>query len=63
MIIIMTQTASDVRDNIVKVIDGKDNFGGTGFFIRKEYCITCHHTICRMHEIFVRGIDEEYSDH
>ena len=56
----MTQLASDVRDNVVKVIDGRNNFGGTGFFIRKEHCITCHHTICRMDEIFVQQRNEKY---
>lgn len=57
----MTPTGSDVRDNIVKIIDGNENFEGTGFFIRKEYCITCHHTICRMDEIFVQRGYEKYS--
>jgi tetratricopeptide (TPR) repeat protein len=56
----MTQTASDVRDNIVKIIDHNENFGGTGFFIRKDYCITCHHSICKMDEIFVQRGTEKY---
>jgi hypothetical protein len=52
------------------VKDGKDQFGGTGFFIQKDYCVTCHHNICDMAEIKV-GRDgkfypaewiEEYSD-
>ena len=43
-----------IRKNIVKVTG--DNLFGTGFFIQKEYCITCHHVICKM-----KGIEVEHN--
>ena len=46
----------DVRDNIVKIVDSKGNFHGTGFIIKvkqDKYCITCHHCICRLTQIYV----------
>ncbi|HEX2067353.1 MAG TPA: tetratricopeptide repeat-containing serine protease family protein [Nitrososphaeraceae archaeon] len=49
----MGQTAEDIRDNIVKITDENGNCVGTGFFIRKEYCVTCHHNICPLEEIYV----------
>jgi tetratricopeptide (TPR) repeat protein len=49
----MGQTAEDIRDNIVKIADENGNCVGTGFFIHKEYCVTCHHNICRLNEIYV----------
>ncbi len=49
----MGQTAEDIRDNIVKIVDENGNCVGTGFFIHKEYCVTCHHNICRLDEIYV----------
>jgi hypothetical protein len=52
------RTAEDVRDNIVKIADENCNFARTGFFIHKEYCVTCHHNICRLDEIYVER--EEY---
>lgn len=39
------QSMGDVRDNIVRVLDGGKRFCGTGFFAQKEYCVTCHHCI------------------
>jgi tetratricopeptide (TPR) repeat protein len=67
----MGQTAEDVRDNIVQIVSKEGQFAGTGFFVQKEYCVTCHHCICRLDEIFVtrEGKDkfpaewvQEYSD-
>src|SRR5215213_1404265 len=49
----MGQTAEDIRDNIVKIADENGNCIGTGFFIHKEYCVTCHHNICGLNEIYV----------
>jgi CheY-like chemotaxis protein len=49
----MGQTAEDIRDNIVRIADENGNCVGTGFFIHKEYCVTCHHNICRLNEIYV----------
>jgi tetratricopeptide (TPR) repeat protein len=55
----MGQTAEDIRDNIVKIADEQDNCVGTGFFIHKEYCVTCHHNIYALNEIYVER--EEYN--
>jgi hypothetical protein len=57
----MGQTAEDIRDNIVKIADENGNCVGTGFFIRKkEYCVTCHHNICRLDEMYVER--EDYNE-
>jgi hypothetical protein len=53
----MGQTAEDIRDNIVKIADENENCKGTGFFIHKEYCVTCHHNIYELDEIFVERED------
>lgn len=49
----MGQTAEDVRDNIVQIVGEDNQFAGTGFLVQKEYCVTCHHCICRLDKIFV----------
>jgi hypothetical protein len=64
----MTQTLNDVKNNVVKVTG--DNSFGSGFFIQKEYCVTCHHVICVMDDIRIEHDGntydadwvEEYSD-
>ena len=70
-----SQIQPSVRNNIVKIIDKKETFHGTGFFILindKKYCITCHHCIYNLEQIkiqkrkgkesfYARWI-EEYSD-
>ncbi len=59
----MSQTPEDIRDNIVKIIDDKKSFKGTGFFIEVKgdiYCITCHHCICRLDEIYVELSGNKY---
>ena len=70
----MSQRVEDIRDNIVKIVDNKGNFKGTGFLIEIKdvrYCITCHHCICRLNEIYIERNSsikcplewiEEYSD-
>jgi trypsin-like peptidase len=38
------------------MVDSKSNFYGTGFVIeikQERYCITCHHCICRLKEIYI----------
>jgi tetratricopeptide (TPR) repeat protein len=50
-----------VKDKIVMIVNEKNEFGGTGFFIQKEYCVTCHHNICRMREIRV-GKENNFYD-
>jgi hypothetical protein len=49
----MGQTREDIRDNIVKIVNENSHFIGTGFFIHKEYCVTCHHNIYGLDEIYV----------
>ena len=56
----MTQSANDIRDNIVKIVDSKDNFAGTAFFIQKEYCVSCHHCICILDDIYIGSRDQKY---
>ncbi|HEU4824266.1 MAG TPA: tetratricopeptide repeat protein [Nitrososphaeraceae archaeon] len=56
----MGQTAEYIRDNIVKIVDENDNCVGTGFFIHKEYCVTCHHNIYGLDEIYVER--EKYNN-
>jgi hypothetical protein len=69
----MSQRVEDIRDNIVKIVDDRGNFHGTGFLIEvkhSKYCITCHHCICRLNKIYVaRGTEmwhaewlEDFSD-
>jgi hypothetical protein len=41
----MPQAAETIRDNIVKIVDINSVLFGTGFFIKPEYCLTCHHNI------------------
>lgn len=68
-----SQTVEDIDNNIVKIIDNNGNFNGTGFFIKvdeQNYCITCHHCIYKLDEIFIQRYSvksiaqwmEEYSD-
>jgi tetratricopeptide (TPR) repeat protein len=54
----MGQTAEDIRDNIVKIADENGNCVGTGFFIHKEYCVTCHHNICKLDKIYIEREEE-----
>ena len=69
----MSQTAEDVGNNIVKIVDSRGAFNGTGFFVeikQNKYCITCHHCICKLAEIYIERDDtrcaaewiEEFSD-
>jgi hypothetical protein len=52
----MSQTPEYIANNIVKIIDSKGIFYGTGFFIKikqNRYCITCHHCIHGLNEIYI----------
>jgi tetratricopeptide (TPR) repeat protein len=53
-----SQTLVDVSRNIVKVT-GDGSFG-TGFFFQPEYCITCHHVICKMNTIKIEYNKNSY---
>src|SRR6476659_2273323 len=68
-----SQTSEFVGENIVKIVNKGGKPFGTGFFIemnRKKYCITCHHCIYKIDEIFIEkdGVkyasqwNEKYSD-
>jgi tetratricopeptide (TPR) repeat protein len=53
----LSQSDQDIRSNIVRVVDSEDRFYGTGFFIevnQKNYCITCHHCVSNLNEIFLK---------
>ena len=56
----MSQIVHDVRESTVKVVDENGTFGGTGFFILRELCVTCHHNICYMNKIYVEKDGQEY---
>jgi tetratricopeptide (TPR) repeat protein len=55
---------------IAKIVDASKRFVGTGFFVRQDYCVTCHHNIAHMEKIQVEADKkvvaatwiEEYSD-
>ena len=62
-IITMVQNRKDIENNIVKIIDKEGNFYGTGFFIdidNKKYCLTCHHCIYELDEIYVERKTRKY---
>lgn len=57
IILVLSQSDQDIRSNIVMLVDSKDRFGGTGFLIevnQKRYCITSHHCIRDLDEIFLK---------
>ena len=49
----MGQTRNDIMKNIIRIMDKDGNSVGTGFLLTKEYCVTCHHNICRLNEIYI----------
>jgi len=57
------QTSGFVRDNIVKIVDDKGSLYGTGFFMEihdEIFCITCHHCIYELEEIFFEKDNRKY---
>ena len=42
-----------IMQNIVRIVDKDGKLAGTGFFIQKDLCITCHHNIWKLDRIFV----------
>jgi hypothetical protein len=56
----MPQAAETIRDNIVKIVDINSVLFGTGFFIKPEYCLTCHHNISQLEAIFVEKGGKKY---
>src|SRR4051812_28204114 len=58
------QNSAFVRDNIVKIVDDRGTFFGTGFFMdvhNEIFCVTCHHCIYNLKEIFFEKNDAKYS--
>ena len=58
-----SQTHEFIRRNIIKVIDEKGNFYGSGFFINvndKKYGVTCHHCIYKLNKIMVEKNYNKY---
>ena len=57
----MGQSLSEVSSNIIKVIgDNNSSSFGTGFFVQKGFCVTCHHVICRMNNIKIEHNNKSF---
>jgi tetratricopeptide (TPR) repeat protein len=57
------QSPTFVRENIVKIVDYRGTFYGTGFFIElydEIFCVTCHHCIYNLNEIFFEKDNKKY---
>jgi hypothetical protein len=60
---IASQSSDDVYSNLVKIIGDygtKSIVIGTGFFVSKEFCVTCHHVICRLEKLQIQYRDKIY---
>lgn len=58
-----SQTAFQVTKNTAKVTDANGSLYGTGFFIEVNglnYCITCHHSIYQLDQIFIENNNSRY---
>ena len=53
----------DIIDSIVTLVDNKNNFYGSAFFIHSKYCVTCHHCICEIEEdqIYIQKGNKKYA--
>ena len=53
----------DIIDSIVRLVDNKNNFYGSAFFIHSKYCVTCHHCICEIEEdqIYIQKGNKKYA--
>ena len=40
----------NITDSIVRVVDNKNNFYGTAFFLHSKYCVTCHRCVCEIED-------------
>jgi tetratricopeptide (TPR) repeat protein len=50
-----SQTPETIQNNILKIVDENNLFNGTGFVVEikeNRYCITCHHCVCGLNEIY-----------
>jgi hypothetical protein len=56
----MVELAENVRKSVIKIVDNSCNFYGTGFFIEQDHCVTCHHCICCLEEIFIEKDGKKY---
>ncbi len=58
-----SQTSQFVLNTIVKIVDEKGNFAGSGFFISmkgRKYCITCHHCIYKLDKMMIEKSSKNY---
>jgi tetratricopeptide (TPR) repeat protein len=58
-----SQTQEFINHNLVKIVDKNGEFYGSGFFIEinlQLYCITCHHCIYALDQIFVERFEKRY---
>jgi hypothetical protein len=60
---VLDKNDDNIIDSIVRVVDSKNNFYGTAFFIHNKYCVTCHHCICEIEEdkIYIQRANKKYA--
>ena len=52
----------NITDSIVRVVDNKNNFYGTAFFIHSKYCVTCHRCVCEIEDqIYIQKGIKKYA--
>jgi hypothetical protein len=51
---------SPIKDSVVKIVDNKGDFHGSGFFLYKDYCVTSHVNIAELDDIFVEKYAKRY---
>jgi pyruvate formate-lyase activating enzyme-like uncharacterized protein len=52
----------NITDSIVRVVDNKNNFYGTAFFIHSKYCVTCHRCIREIEDqIYIQKGTKKYA--
>jgi Tfp pilus assembly protein PilF len=59
----ISQSSDYIHDNLVKIIGeyrSKSIVVGTGFFVSKEYCLTCHHVICHLEKLQIEYLEKIY---
>lgn len=50
----------DIISNVVQIVDKANNVRGTAFFVKKDYCVTCHHVIYQLESIKVKHQGKVY---
>lgn len=56
----MAQRLEEVRNGVVKII-GDNSFSGTGFFISKQLCVTCHHVIWNKNQLMIEFNEQKFA--